>query len=105
MKTHTVTLIPGDGVGPDIADAVVQILAAAKAPVQWERQIVSTESVEPGGQLISEEALASIRKNTRSHSRDLLPRRSAPATFRSISLCAKHVSSTRTSGHAEASRD
>ena len=64
MKTHTVTLIPGDGVGPEIADAVVQIFEAAKAPITWERQIVSTESVEPGGQLISEEALASIRKNT-----------------------------------------
>ena len=64
MKTHTVTLIPGDGVGPEIADAVVQIFEAAKAPIKWERQIVSTESVEPGGQLISEEALASIRKNT-----------------------------------------
>ena len=63
MKTHTVTLIPGDGVGPEIADAVVQIFEAARAPIQWERQIVSTESVEPGGQLISEEALASIRKN------------------------------------------
>jgi len=63
MKTNTVTLIPGDGVGPEIADAVVQIFEAAKAPIQWERQIVSTESVEPGGQLISEEALASIRKN------------------------------------------
>ena len=57
-------LIPGDGVGPEIADAVVQIFEAAKAPIEWERQIVSTESVEPGGQLISEEALASIRKNT-----------------------------------------
>ena len=64
MKTHAVTLIPGDGVGPEIADAVVQIFEAAKAPIKWERQIVSTESVEPGGQLISEEALASIRKNT-----------------------------------------
>ena len=64
MKMHTVSLIAGDGVGPEIADAVVEIFEAAKAPVQWERQIVSTESVEPGGQLISEEALASIRKNS-----------------------------------------
>ncbi|HEY5813678.1 MAG TPA: isocitrate dehydrogenase (NAD(+)) [Terrimicrobiaceae bacterium] len=64
MKIHTVTLIPGDGVGPEIADAVVQIFEAAKAPIQWERQFVSTDAVEPGGQLISDEALASIRKNT-----------------------------------------
>src|SRR5207342_3183638 len=52
------------GVGPEIADAVVQIFEAAKAPIKWERQFVSTESVEPGGQLISEEALGSIRKNS-----------------------------------------
>jgi isocitrate dehydrogenase (NAD+) len=61
MKPHAVTLIPGDGVGPEIADAVVQVFATGKAPIAWERQVVSTESVKPGGQLISEEALASIR--------------------------------------------
>ena len=31
---HTVTLIPGDGIGPEIAEAVQKILAAAGAPVQ-----------------------------------------------------------------------
>ena len=64
MKNHIVTLIPGDGVGPEIADTVVRIFDAAKAPITWEQQTVSTESVEPGGQLISDEALASIRKNS-----------------------------------------
>lgn len=34
---HTVTLIPGDGVGPEIAAAVQRILAAAGAPLDWER--------------------------------------------------------------------
>ena len=33
---HTVTLIPGDGVGPEIARAVQRILAAAGAPLDWE---------------------------------------------------------------------
>ena len=36
--THTVTLIPGDGIGPEIADAVQKVLAAAGAPVQWDLQ-------------------------------------------------------------------
>jgi isocitrate dehydrogenase (NAD+) len=64
MKTpNTVTLIPGDGIGPEIADAVVQIFEAADAPVRWERQTVSSEAVHPGGQLISDEALDSIRRN------------------------------------------
>ena len=31
--THTVTLIPGDGIGPAITDAVIRILSAAGAPM------------------------------------------------------------------------
>jgi isocitrate dehydrogenase (NAD+) len=63
MSIHTVTLIPGDGVGPEISEAVVQIFDAAKAPIRWDRQVVSSDVVHPGGQLISEEALESIRRN------------------------------------------
>jgi hypothetical protein len=36
-KTHAVTLIPGDGIGPEVTDAVVQIVDALEAPVVWER--------------------------------------------------------------------
>ncbi len=36
-KPHTVTLIPGDGIGPEISNAVVQVVEALKAPVVWER--------------------------------------------------------------------
>ena len=64
MKTHTVTLIPGDGVGPEIADAVVRIFEAARRRFRGSDTSSGTESVEPGGHLISEEALASIRKNS-----------------------------------------
>ncbi len=51
--THTVTLIPGDGIGPEIAGAVQKILAAAWAPVQWDLQplnetiLTETEGVPP----------------------------------------------------------
>merc|ERR1719204_320211 len=31
-----VTLIPGDGIGPEISNAVKSIFAAAKAPIEWE---------------------------------------------------------------------
>ena len=33
----TVTLIPGDGIGPEVTDAVVQIVDALEAPIVWER--------------------------------------------------------------------
>ena len=61
--THTVTLIPGDGIGPEIADAVQKVLAAAAAPVQWNLQplnetiLKETKGVPPAA------VLDSIRRN------------------------------------------
>ncbi|KAJ8333652.1 hypothetical protein SKAU_G00409710 [Synaphobranchus kaupii] len=45
---QTITLIPGDGIGPEISCAVVKIFEAAKAPVQWEERNV-TAIKGPGG--------------------------------------------------------
>ena len=36
-RPHTVTLIPGDGVGPEVTDAVVEVVEALGAPIIWER--------------------------------------------------------------------
>ena len=36
MTTHTAVLIPGDGIGPEVSEAVLSILQAARAPVQFE---------------------------------------------------------------------
>ncbi|MTL52161.1 NAD-dependent isocitrate dehydrogenase, partial [Turicibacter sanguinis] len=33
---RVVTLIPGDGIGPEISEAVVKIFEAAKVPIEWE---------------------------------------------------------------------
>jgi len=61
--THTVTLIPGDGIGPEIAAAVQKVLAAAGAPVQWDLQplnesiLTETKGVPPAA------VLDSIRRN------------------------------------------
>ena len=57
------TLFPGDGIGPEIADAVKKIFAAAKVPVEWELHTISTHAVTPGGDLISQEALDSVIRN------------------------------------------
>ncbi|MEP6764171.1 MAG: isocitrate/isopropylmalate family dehydrogenase, partial [Gemmatimonadaceae bacterium] len=40
-----VTLIPGDGIGPSIADATVRILAAAGADIEWDRQVAGMAGV------------------------------------------------------------
>eukprot|EP00063_Salmo_salar_P057288 XP_014032123.1 PREDICTED: isocitrate dehydrogenase [NAD] subunit alpha, mitochondrial-like isoform X2 [Salmo salar] len=45
---QTVTLIPGDGIGPEISVAVMKIFEAAKVPIQWEERNV-TAIQGPGG--------------------------------------------------------
>ena len=55
--THTVTLIPGDGIGPAITGEVVRILGAAGAPVEWERHEAGLAAVEQGHDLLPQETL------------------------------------------------
>ncbi len=61
--THTVTLIPGDGIGPAITAEVVRILEAAGAPVEWERHEAGLTAVEHGHDLLPQETLDSIARN------------------------------------------
>lgn len=61
--SHKVTLLAGDGIGPEIAEAVMEIFSAAKVPIDWEHHNFSTTNAQPGGDLLSAEALDSIRKN------------------------------------------
>ncbi|XP_068131908.1 isocitrate dehydrogenase [NAD] subunit alpha, mitochondrial [Hyperolius riggenbachi] len=62
-QMQTVTLIPGDGIGPEISSAVMKIFEAAKAPVQWEERNV-TAIKGPGGKwMIPPEAKESMDKN------------------------------------------
>jgi len=56
------TLIPGDGIGPEIVAAVVKILAAAGAPFEWERQEGGMGAVKKHGDPLPPRLLESIRK-------------------------------------------
>lgn len=60
---HRVTLLPGDGVGPEVATATRRIIEAAGVDIEWEE--VQVRSNEPGveGRFLHEEALATIRRN------------------------------------------
>jgi len=62
-KTQKVTLLAGDGIGPEISQAVMDIFAQAGVPIEYEFHNFSLENVQPGGDLISAEALDSIRRN------------------------------------------
>ncbi|TRY54539.1 hypothetical protein DNTS_033403 [Danionella cerebrum] len=62
-EIHTVTLIPGDGIGPEISSSVMKIFEAANAPIQWEQRNV-TAIKGPGGRwMIPPEAKESMDKN------------------------------------------
>lgn len=45
-RTHTVTLIPGDGIGPEVTNAVIRILDATGVKFQWERFAAGAEAFE-----------------------------------------------------------
>jgi len=59
----TCTLIPGDGIGPEIADSVMKIFDAAGAPVNWEERSVKAQKGPGGKWMIPMDAQDSVRKN------------------------------------------
>lgn len=58
----TVTVFKGDGIGPEITDAVIEILKAAHAPLNYEFFNVGAAEYERNGALIPEEAFQSFEK-------------------------------------------
>jgi NAD-dependent isocitrate dehydrogenase len=63
MENYRVTLIKGDGIGPEIADAVVEIFKCADVPIEWEEAYAGLESSEKRGNVLPEETLESIKRN------------------------------------------
>ena len=57
-----VTLVPGDGIGPEITAAVVEILEAAGAPLAWERHDAGEVPIRATGEALPPVVLASIRE-------------------------------------------
>src|SRR5450755_41143 len=62
-KTHKVTLIPGDGIGPEVTLAVVRILEATGVKWEWERFAAGAEAFEIFGEYIPAELSKSIERN------------------------------------------
>ena len=61
--THKITLIPGDGIGPEVTEAVLRILSAAGVSIEWERFQAGVLSFERTGQALPVELIDSIRRN------------------------------------------
>ncbi len=60
---QTVTLIKGDGIGPEISEAVQLIFQAAHVPIQWEEAEAGLASIERIGSGVPPETIASIKRN------------------------------------------
>jgi isocitrate dehydrogenase (NAD+) len=56
------TLIPGDGIGPEIVDCVLAALDALGAPFEWDRQIAGLQGVKAEGDPLPARTIASIRR-------------------------------------------
>jgi isocitrate dehydrogenase (NAD+) len=59
---HPVTLLPGDGIGPEVTEAVVDIFAAAGAPVAWERAEAGAAARRRHGTALPAATLDAIRR-------------------------------------------
>jgi len=61
--SSSITLIPGDGIGPEVTEAVVSILAASGAAIAWERHEAGMRAYERTGETLPADLLESIRRN------------------------------------------
>jgi isocitrate dehydrogenase (NAD+) len=60
---HRITLIPGDGIGPEVTAAVVRVLGASGVAIDWETHDAGVAAVEKTGQTLPQSLLDSIVAN------------------------------------------
>ncbi len=58
--THQITLIPGDGIGPEVADATVRAVDATGVAIEWDRVEAGARALAEQGQLIPDDVFASL---------------------------------------------
>jgi isocitrate dehydrogenase (NAD+) len=61
--SHAITLIPGDGIGPEVTGAVLRVLAAAGVAIAWDRHDAGVRALEQMGQTLPAALLESIQRN------------------------------------------
>jgi isocitrate dehydrogenase (NAD+) len=60
---HTITLIPGDGIGPEVTKPTLKIIKAAGVQVKWETQLAGAEALKKKGTTLPQELLDSFEKH------------------------------------------
>jgi len=60
---HKITLIKGDGIGPEIAEATIKIIEKTGVKITWEEVVAGQEALKTEGDPLPEKTIASIRQN------------------------------------------
>jgi len=60
---YTITLIPGDGVGPEISEATKRVIEATEVPIKWDIQDAGEDVYRKEGNPLPDRVIGSIRKN------------------------------------------
>src|SRR2546421_5151300 len=63
LMTHRITLIPGDGIGPEITSAVIRIIEASGVQIEWEEHLAGQAALDKYGETLPGELLESIKRN------------------------------------------
>lgn len=58
-----ITLIKGDGIGPEISDSVVKIIEAAGVQIDWDNQVAGLDAIEADGVPLPDKVIDSIKQN------------------------------------------
>src|SRR3954467_13858484 len=61
---YRVTLIPGDGIGPEVSEAARRVVDATGVAIEWEVREAGLTALESQGDVLPEETLASLTRNT-----------------------------------------
>ncbi|HEX9990042.1 MAG TPA: isocitrate/isopropylmalate dehydrogenase family protein [Chloroflexia bacterium] len=61
--TYKITLIPGDGIGPEISQATQRVIDATGVPIEWEVMDAGESAIARGGNPLPPEVLESVRRN------------------------------------------
>src|SRR4030081_1020783 len=60
---HRITLIPGDGIGPEVAAAVLRIIESSGVEIEWETYVAGQQALDKFGTTLPEDLLESIKRN------------------------------------------
>lgn len=61
--THNITLIYGDGIGPEVISSAVKVMEATGVSINWDKVVVGEKALKEQGALLPDYAISSIKKN------------------------------------------